>query len=108
MITSSLSPALGDQGDQVIEHPRGVEAVDPGPQLGVTEVVAISDLDQPVAGRFLVLGLDGVFQVAQDDVDLGGDVGHLGRHLLVAGVEEVDHPRRAEGDLPNRVGCPGG
>ena len=93
---------LGDQGDEVVEHPRGVEAVDAGPQLGLAEVGLLRDVDEATAGGILVLGLDGVLEVAEDDVDLGRDVGHLGRHLLVARVEEVDHAARPERDVRGR------
>ena len=36
--------------------------------------------------------------------DCGRDVGQLGGHLLVARIEEMDHPRRLERDLQDRVG----
>ena len=34
---------LGDERDQVVEHPRRVQAVDPGPQLRLPEVVRLGD-----------------------------------------------------------------
>jgi hypothetical protein len=97
-------PDLGDEGRQVVEHPRRVERVDPRPQLGLAHVDGLADLDQPVASRLLAVGLDRVLEVAQQDVHLRGDVGHLADHLLVRRVEEVDHPRGTERDLAHRFG----
>ena len=42
---------LGDQGGEVVEHPRAVEGVDPGPELGRPEVSLPGDLDQARRGR---------------------------------------------------------
>ncbi len=61
------------------------------------------DLDQALARGDLAVDRDGVLEVAQQDVDRRGDVGHLGDHLLVREVEEVDHPRGLEGDLASRA-----
>ena len=44
-----------------------------------------------------------VLEVPQEDVDGRRDVGHLGDHLLVGEVEEVDHPAGLERDLEHRV-----
>ena len=56
------------------------------------------------AGDLLVLRLDGVLEVAQQHVDGADHVGHLGGHLLVAGVEEVDRTARSGRDLPEGSG----
>ena len=95
---------LGDERGDVVEHPRALERVDPRPQRGVAEVDLLGDLDQPLARGDLVVDRDRVLEVAEQDVGLLGHVGHLGRHLLVRGVEEVDHPRRLERDLEHRLG----
>ncbi len=99
---------LDDEVGEIIEDPRRVEAVDSGPQLSATEVCRLADLDQTGPGRILVVGTDGVFQVAEENVDLGGNVGHLRSHLFVGWIEEMDHPRRREGDLPQRLRGPDG
>ena len=90
---------LGDELGQVVEHPGALERVDAGPQPRVAEVGLLGDLDQALAGRDLLVDRDGVLEVAEQDVGLLGHVGHLRRHLLVGGVEEVDHAGGAEGDL---------
>ncbi len=99
----------GDEGRQVVEGPWAVEGVDPGPQLGVlAEVGRPGDVDEPLAGGLLVLGLDGVLEVAEEDVDGADEVGDLGRHLGVARVEEMDHPAGPRRHLPDRRGRPDG
>ena len=98
---------LGDERDEVVEDPRAVERVDPGPQLGVlAEVRRLRDVDQALTGALLVLGLDGVLEVAEQDVDRADEVGDLRRHLRVARVEEVDHPAGSRRNLPDRDGGP--
>ena len=95
---------LGDQGGQVVEDPGALERVDPGPELGVAEVDLVGDLDQALAGGDLVVDRDGVLEVAEQDVGLLRHVGDLRRHLLVRGVEEMDHPRGPERHLEHRIG----
>ena len=46
---------------------------------------------KPLARRLLLVGGDGVLEVAQHDVDLSGDVLDLGADLLVVRRHEVDH-----------------
>ena len=99
---------LADERGEVVEDPRGLQRVDAGPQLGVAEVELLADLHEPGAGRFLIVGGDGVLEIAENDVRLGDRVGQLSDHLLVRGVEEMDHPRRREWDLPERLGGAGG
>ena len=95
---------LGHELGQVIEHPGALERVDAGPQLCVAEVRLLGDLDQSLAGRDLLLDRNGVLEVAEQDVGLLRHIGDLRRHLLVRGVEEVDHPGGAEGDLAQGLG----
>jgi hypothetical protein len=93
---------LRDEGEQVVQDPGRVEAVDAGPQLAAGEVGRSADPHQAVAGGLLAVGLDGVLEVAEQNVDLADQLRDLGGHPLVARVEEVDHPRRAERDLAQR------
>jgi hypothetical protein len=98
---------LGHRRGEVVERPRRVEAVHPGPQLGAAPPIPRPPgVEQPGPGGLLVVRPHPVLEVGQQDVDLRGHVRHLGHHLLVGGREEVDHPRRREGDLPHRVGRP--
>ena len=95
---------LGDELREVVQHPRAVEAVHARPELGVAEVDLLADPDQALAGGLLAVGRDRVLEVAEQDVGLLGHVRHLRRHLLVRGVEEMDHPRGLERDLAWRIG----
>ena len=94
------------QRPHVVEEPRRVEAVHPGPQLRVARLPRLAHLDQPGTGSVFAVGRHGVFQVAEQHVDRGGDVGHLGPHPLVRRVEEVDHARGPEGHLAQRFRRP--
>ena len=91
-------------GREVVEAPRGVEAVDPRPELGVAEVDGLGDFDQTGPCRLLVSGRDTVFEVGEQHVDLADHARHLAAHLLVRRGEEVDHPTRADRDLAERRG----
>jgi hypothetical protein len=61
---------------------------------------------RPSRGVDLLVGLDGVLEVAEQDVDGADHRRHLGGHLLVARVEEVDHPAGPGGDVPDRGRSP--
>ena len=56
---------LGDRGGEVVERPRRVERVDPGPQLRVVVVPRLADLDQAGARRLLVARRDAVLEVGR-------------------------------------------
>ncbi len=99
---------LRDERRQVVEHPGRLERVDACPELRRPEVDLLADGDQAGARGLLVVDRDGILEVAEQDVRLLRDIGQLGPHLLVARVEEVDHPRGWERDLRERVrgaGC---
>ena len=95
---------LGHERDQIVEAPRRIEAVDPRPQLCLAEVDVVGCLHEAGACRLLVAGRDRVFEVAEQHVDGGRDVGKLGDHLGVLRREEVDHPARPERDVAQRFG----
>ena len=61
-------------------------------------------LISPARAASLLFERHGVLEVAEQDVDLRRDVGHLRDHFLVGEVQEVDHPGRLEGDLARRLG----
>ena len=67
-------------------------------------VPGLADLDQSGAGRLLVARRDAVLEVGQQHVDGRGDRRNLGDHLRVRRRQEVDHPRRPDRDLPQRLG----
>ena len=83
---------LAHQGGDVLEHPGRLEAVDPGPQLRLAQLHLLADAHEALTRRLLAVDRHGVLEVAQQDVDRRRDVGHLGHHLLVGEIEEVDHP----------------
>jgi hypothetical protein len=94
---------LAHQRDEVVEHPWRVERVHPRPQRRAAEVDLPADPHQSGARGLLAVGRHRVIEVAEQDVGRGRDAGQLGGHLLVRGVEEVDHPRRRDGDLGQRI-----
>ena len=104
MITSRRSPISVDERREVVEHPRRLERVHARPQRAVAEVGLAPDPDETLARRDLAVDRHGVLEVAEQHVAPRREVGQLRRHLLVAGVEEVDHPRRLERDLEDRLG----
>ena len=99
---------LADERGEVVERPRRIEAVDPRPELRAAEVDRLADLHQTGASGLLVGHRDRVFQVAQQDVDRGHDLGQLRDHLLVLRREEVDDPAGPEGNLAHGLGGTGG
>ena len=93
---------LADEPHEVVERPRRLEGVDPRPQRRPAEVHLAPDPHEPLARGLLAVGRDGVLEVAEQDVGTCGQLGQLGDHVLVGGVEEMDHPRRRHGDLGER------
>ena len=100
--TSSTIADLCDQCHQVVEHPGRLQRVHPRPQRRVAEVDLAPDRDQPGARGLLAIGRDRVLQIAQQDVRRSGHIRQPGEHLLVRGIEEMDHPRGGHGDLAQR------
>ncbi len=95
---------LGDERRDVVEDPGAGEVVDARPQGRLAEVDLVRDLHEPFARGLLVVDRDRVLEVAEQDVGRLRHVRHLRRHLLVRGVEEVDHPRGAERHLGDGIG----
>ena len=69
----------------VVERPRRVECIDPGPQPGRAEVVRARHLDEARARRLLGVGGNRVLQVAEHHVDLADQVGTLARIFSTCG-----------------------
>ena len=82
---------LADDLDDVVQHPRAVEAVDAGPQAGGAEIGGLGHLDEALASGFLGIGGNRVLQIAENHVHLLGDIRHLGAHLLQVRRHEMDH-----------------
>src|SRR4051794_8238269 len=93
---------LGHERRYVVERPRRLERVHARPQGAIAEVDRAADADEALARGNLAVDRNGVLEVAEQDVAARGEVGQLAGHLLVARVEEVDHPRRLERDLRDR------
>jgi hypothetical protein len=94
MMTSSLSP-ISPTSVVRSSSAQGLSRL-------LTRVRGAADLGQAFSRRDLLVAVDRVFQVAEQHVALLSELGNLGGHLRVARVEEVNHPRRAEGDLARR------
>jgi hypothetical protein len=93
---------LGNELGQIVEHPRRVETVYTGPQLRTAEIGLFCDLNQSAPGGDLIFDGNRIFKVAQQHIDLLGDVGDFGGHFRVAGIEKMQHPRRFERNLSKR------
>ena len=96
---------LGDGRHEVVESPRRVERVDPRPQLGVAEgptpwPISISPAR---AASFSAAGTASS-RLASSTSTVGAMSGTLASHLRVGRRQEVDHPRRPERDLAQRLG----
>ncbi len=81
----------GDDLDHVVERPGRVERVDAGPQTGRAEVVRLGHRDEARARRLFGIGRDGVFEIAEHDIDLRDQLRHLGAQLLDLRRHEMDH-----------------
>jgi hypothetical protein len=95
---------LADELREVVEHPGDSSELTRVQRAVSPRSISRPDPDQPLAGRLLAVDRDRVLEVAEQDVHLRRQVGRLGHHLLVREVEEVDHPRRREGDLREGLG----
>ena len=71
----------GDQFGDVVEHPRRIERVDPRPQTGRAEIDRLGHGDETIARGFLGVGGNGVFEIAEHDVDLTHQLRNLRSHL---------------------------
>ena len=69
-----------------------------------TKVNASGDVDEATTCCFLVGHRNGVFEVAQNDVDGRYDLGQLGDDFVEMRREEMDHPTRAEWNLAKWLG----
>ncbi|UUZ61387.1 hypothetical protein [Nocardioides sp. B-3] len=70
-----------------------------GPLCPPSSAVSFAIRTRAGAGGLLVVGLDGVLEVAEEHVDGADHLRDLGGHLLVRRIEEVDRAARASGDL---------
>jgi len=99
----------------VVQHPWRVQAIDARPHTGCAEVVVAQHLDEALARVLLLIERHGIFKVAEDDIDLPGEVFDLGADLVVVRGHEVDHAfklhrkspegfRRADGEGGEMLG----
>jgi hypothetical protein len=107
MITDRRSPISVTERRDVVEHPRALERVDARPQRGLAEVGLAPDAHEPGSAASLFSTA-----IASSRLPSRCRPSWRGRELaddlLVARVEEVDHPRRRHGDLEQRIGCADG
>ena len=98
-----VADLLDDLRYVVQEVGRG-ELVDARPQRRVAELHLPADPEQPSARGLLLVERHGVLEVAEQDVDLRGQIGRLLDHFRIREVHEVDHPGRLERDISGRLG----
>ena len=79
-----------DLGD-VVERPGRIEGVDARPQPGRTEIGRPRHCDETVACRLFGIDRNGVFEIAQHDVDLANEFRHFRAHFLDVRRYEMDH-----------------
>ncbi len=72
--------------------------------MGRTKVDAAGDIDETTTSCFFVGHRNGVFEVAQDDVDGRYDLWQLGDDFVEMRWEEMNHPARAEWNLAKWFG----
>ena len=75
----------------IVERPRRIERIDAGPQPGRAEFDRLGHFDEARARGLLGLDRNGVLQIAEHDVDLFGELGHLGAQLFQMRRHEMDH-----------------
>ena len=85
-----------DDLEKIVQNPRTVEAVDARPKPGSGEIRVARHLDEAVAGRDLLIGGNGIFEVAEHDVDLAGEIGNLGADFFDVRRYEMDHPLKPD------------
>src|SRR6202012_293933 len=88
----------GDDYDDVVVAPLGVQAVDPDRPNRATPVQFGETRDRLGAGRFLVGGRGGVFQVEEDQVGLR--CGGLGEHVVIGRGHCKFRAAQQRGHLP--------
>ena len=64
--------------------------------------LAFAIVDEARARRLLGVGRDGVFEIAEHDVDLRDQFRHLGAHLLDVRRHEMDHALELDRQFPQR------
>ena len=86
----------------VIERPRRIERIDPRPQSGGAEIASLRHGDKSRARRLLGVGGNGVFQIAQDNVDLRDQLRHFGSDFFDVRRHEMDHPLEPQRQVAQR------
>ena len=98
-----VADARDDLG-HIIEHPRRIETVDARPHARRAEVVVAHHLDEALARVFLLIERHRVLEIAEHDVDLGGDTFYFGADLVVMRRHEMDHALELDGKSAIRLG----
>ena len=104
-----------DDLGHVVEHPRRVQAIDARPDAGSAEIVVAQHLDEAFARVLFLIERHGVFEIAENHVDLRREILDLGADLVVVRRNEMDHPlevdreraiglRRADGERGEMFG----
>ncbi len=97
-----LLPDGGDDLTNVVEHPRRIERVDPGPQAGLAVVATLRHGYEAASRSLLGVGRDRILQVAEHHVDLMHQFRHFGADLLDMRRDKVDHPLEPQRQVTHR------
>jgi hypothetical protein len=100
-----LLPDGGDDLGYVVEHPGRVERVDARPQSGLAELANFRHGDEARARRLLGVGWNGVFQIAEHNIDLRHQLRHLGAHFFDMRRHEMNHALEPQRQVAQRRGC---
>ena len=92
----------GDNLGHISERPRRIERVNPRPQSGGAELAGPRHGDKAGAGRFFGVNWNGVFEIAEDDVDLGDELGHFAADLFDMRRNKMDHSLQPQRQFTQR------
>src|SRR5262249_9092347 len=82
----------GNNLRHIIQRPPRVECVDARPQSGGAEIASFRHGMEAGARRFFGVNWNGVFEIAQHDVNLGDKFRNLAADLFDMRRNEVNHP----------------
>ncbi len=91
-----------DDFGHIVEQPGRIQAIHARPQARRAVVMGEAHFNKALAGRFLGVGGNGVFEIAEDDIGLGDGLADLGADLFQMRRHEMDHPLDPHRQFPVR------